>query len=721
MLRALERDGPLPSAARTHNAGGQRFVLHDGPPYANGNIHLGHALNKILKDIVVKSPRHGGVARALRAGLGLPRPADRAPGRRRSSAREASGRCRGRGARGAAASTPRSSSPSSARSSSASACSATGSTRTSRWTSPTRRREVRDASASSPSAASSTAGSGRSTGARSCRTALAEAEIEYADDHARRRSTSPSRSPEPTAPRALAREPRRGAGALPGCGRDLDDHAVDAAREPRRRASTRRSSTSRVDVGDEHAGRRRGAAPTLPRATRPARAARAARIPSSARRSTGATRSATRWLDRAVARRPRRATSRSRAAPGSCTPPRPRPRGLPGRAAARPRRATPGRRPRPLHRRGCPARGAARLRRRPDDRRATCARAGALLAAEKLAPLVPALLALQEPGHLPRHRAVVHASIDARTSCARRALAEIDASRWIPPWGRDRIRGMIETPPRLVPVAPARLGRADRRALLRGLRRGARRRRRSLDHVARRSSRARAPTPGSTGRPRAPAARASLSACGGDALQTRDRHPRRVVRLRLLSYDAVLEQRDGARLAGRPLPRGQRPAPRLVPLVAAHVGRARRPRAVRRVLTHGFILDGERARRCRSRSATSIAPGRRDQASTAPRSCACGSPPRTTATTPAHLAEISRAAVESLPHGAQHVRASCSATCTTSIPQRDAVPHRRAARARALGAAPRAHELARALARAPTRPTSSTSSTTRSTTSAPST
>jgi len=35
--------------------GGRRFILHDGPPYANGRIHLGHALNKILKDIVVKS------------------------------------------------------------------------------------------------------------------------------------------------------------------------------------------------------------------------------------------------------------------------------------------------------------------------------------------------------------------------------------------------------------------------------------------------------------------------------------------------------------------------------------------------------------------------------------------------------------------------------------------------------------------------------------------
>ena len=30
------------------------FILHDGPPYANGNIHIGHALNKILKDIIIK-------------------------------------------------------------------------------------------------------------------------------------------------------------------------------------------------------------------------------------------------------------------------------------------------------------------------------------------------------------------------------------------------------------------------------------------------------------------------------------------------------------------------------------------------------------------------------------------------------------------------------------------------------------------------------------------
>jgi isoleucyl-tRNA synthetase len=37
------------------NRGKRPFVLHDGPPYANGNVHIGHALNKILKDVIVKS------------------------------------------------------------------------------------------------------------------------------------------------------------------------------------------------------------------------------------------------------------------------------------------------------------------------------------------------------------------------------------------------------------------------------------------------------------------------------------------------------------------------------------------------------------------------------------------------------------------------------------------------------------------------------------------
>src|SRR6266446_9297371 len=40
---------------REKSDGRPKSVLHDGPPYANGHIHMGHALNKILKDFVVKS------------------------------------------------------------------------------------------------------------------------------------------------------------------------------------------------------------------------------------------------------------------------------------------------------------------------------------------------------------------------------------------------------------------------------------------------------------------------------------------------------------------------------------------------------------------------------------------------------------------------------------------------------------------------------------------
>ena len=44
----------LYGAIRTARAGRPRFVLHDGPPYANGDIHIGHALNKVLKDLIVR-------------------------------------------------------------------------------------------------------------------------------------------------------------------------------------------------------------------------------------------------------------------------------------------------------------------------------------------------------------------------------------------------------------------------------------------------------------------------------------------------------------------------------------------------------------------------------------------------------------------------------------------------------------------------------------------
>jgi isoleucyl-tRNA synthetase len=45
---------------RAAGEGRERFILHDGPPYANGDIHIGHAVNKVLKDIIVKAKTLGG-------------------------------------------------------------------------------------------------------------------------------------------------------------------------------------------------------------------------------------------------------------------------------------------------------------------------------------------------------------------------------------------------------------------------------------------------------------------------------------------------------------------------------------------------------------------------------------------------------------------------------------------------------------------------------------
>src|SRR5690606_19733181 len=45
---------------REEAAGRPKFVLHDGPPYANGDLHAGTALNKVLKDLVVKTRQMAG-------------------------------------------------------------------------------------------------------------------------------------------------------------------------------------------------------------------------------------------------------------------------------------------------------------------------------------------------------------------------------------------------------------------------------------------------------------------------------------------------------------------------------------------------------------------------------------------------------------------------------------------------------------------------------------
>ncbi|MEQ1485012.1 isoleucine--tRNA ligase [Methyloglobulus sp.] len=49
------QEGELYQAIRAVTQGRPKFILHDGPPYANGEIHIGHAVNKVLKDIIIKS------------------------------------------------------------------------------------------------------------------------------------------------------------------------------------------------------------------------------------------------------------------------------------------------------------------------------------------------------------------------------------------------------------------------------------------------------------------------------------------------------------------------------------------------------------------------------------------------------------------------------------------------------------------------------------------
>ena len=68
-------DSGLYTAIQDRSQGRPNFILHDGPPYANGHIHMGTALNKILKDFIVRSRQMVGFAAAYVPGWdchGLP-------------------------------------------------------------------------------------------------------------------------------------------------------------------------------------------------------------------------------------------------------------------------------------------------------------------------------------------------------------------------------------------------------------------------------------------------------------------------------------------------------------------------------------------------------------------------------------------------------------------------------------------------------------------------
>ena len=54
MLKRWQEMG-IYARQREASKGHEKFILHDGPPYANGHLHIGHALNKILKDVISRS------------------------------------------------------------------------------------------------------------------------------------------------------------------------------------------------------------------------------------------------------------------------------------------------------------------------------------------------------------------------------------------------------------------------------------------------------------------------------------------------------------------------------------------------------------------------------------------------------------------------------------------------------------------------------------------
>ena len=101
-IQAKWRSGKLYEQIRQARDGADRFILHDGPPYANGNIHMGQALNKVLKDMVVRTRTMSGMDSPYVPGWdchGLPIEAkvmdELGPAARKMSAREIRNRCRG--------------------------------------------------------------------------------------------------------------------------------------------------------------------------------------------------------------------------------------------------------------------------------------------------------------------------------------------------------------------------------------------------------------------------------------------------------------------------------------------------------------------------------------------------------------------------------------------------------------------------------------------------
>ena len=496
---------------RASRAGRPRYVLHDGPPYANGHIHLGTAFNKIIKDFIVKSKTMAGFDSPYVPGWdchGLPiefKVDQELGGKKarlsqleiRSACRKYADQVRRGHARGVQAP-----------------------------------RRLRPLGRPLPHDEPGIPGRHRRRLRRLPRQGLRlqrtqARQLVHLRPHRPRRSRSRVRGPlQPVDLGSFRTDLRPGRHRSPtrrpqSLRPHLDHHALDhpgqhghrlspevrvrRGRGERRRRLHRRRRPARTNCAKLRLGESRRSSPPSP--------ARASRRPFSATRSSIATRSAssptTSRSSRAPApSTPRPATARKTTSSASSTASPSIARSTPTAASSRPK-APPATLPEELL-------GKTVWEGNPIVIEILKAH-GALLAPEEGRPQLPALLALPQPDHLPRHRPVVHRHGPQRPPRARprrHQSHQVDAGL-----GRRAHLQHDRHAPRLVHLAPAHLGRAHRRLLLRQVPRTAhrphdpRRRRRPDPPAQRRRLVSNAPPPnscprarpaGSAGRPNSP-------------------------------------------------------------------------------------------------------------------------------------------------------------------------------------------------------------------------